>query len=129
MSHTYSAAVSSPKKPYHHEFTDYGANPLPAWSHNSGNDDSTKIATQLVVPIELSDSPVTLTCYHCQHHMTTRTKTGPSILTWALCAGLTLLTCCCCLIPFCCQCLYVTEHYCSNCEILLGKYKGWERRK
>ena len=22
--------------------------------------------------------------------------------------------------------LQVTEHYCSNCDILLGKYKGWK---
>ena len=44
------------------------------------------VATQLVVPTELSDGPVTLTCFHCQEHVTTRTKTGPSTLTWALCA-------------------------------------------
>ena len=44
------------------------------------------VATQLVVPTELSDGPVTLTCFHCQEHVTTRTKTGPSTLTWSLCA-------------------------------------------
>ena len=22
--------------------------------------------------------------------------------------------------------IQVTEHYCSNCDILLGKYKGWK---
>ncbi len=31
-----------------------------------------------------------------------------------------------CLIPFCCGSLNVTEHYCSNCDKLLGKYKGWK---
>ena len=48
------------------------------------------VATQLVVPDELSDGPVTLTCYLCQHHMTTKTKTGPSTLSWALCACMCL---------------------------------------
>ena len=46
------------------------------------------VATQLVVPTELSDTPVTLTCYHCQHHVTTHTKTGPSTLSWMLCGCL-----------------------------------------
>ena len=44
------------------------------------------VATQLVVPTELSEGPVTLTCVHCQEHITTKTKTGPSTLTWALCS-------------------------------------------
>ncbi len=90
----------------------YGANPPPAWSHRkypvSFSDidiDANPccsicadvgpeykapppVATQLVVPTELSDGPVTLTCFHCQEHMTTRTKTGPSFLSWALCACL-----------------------------------------
>ena len=43
------------------------------------------VATQLVVPSELSDAPVTLTCYNCQEHITTTTKTGPSTLSWAAC--------------------------------------------
>ena len=49
------------------------------------------VATQLVVPTELNDGPVDLTCYHCQHHVRTNTKSGPSFLAWALC-------CCMCLV-------------------------------
>ena len=49
------------------------------------------VATQLVVPTELNDGPVDLTCVHCQHHVRTNTKSGPSFLAWALC-------CCMCLV-------------------------------
>jgi hypothetical protein len=34
----------------------------------------------------------------------------------------------CAFIPFCSSRLNVTEHYCPNCDILLGKYKGWKGR-
>ena len=48
---------------------------------------SVPVATQLVVPSSLSSGPVTLTCFNCQEHVTTETRTGPSALTWgaALC--------------------------------------------
>ena len=49
------------------------------------------VATQLVVPTDLSDGPVDLTCYICQHHQRTNTKSGPSFLAWALC-------CCMCVV-------------------------------
>lgn len=110
----------------------YGANPLPGWSKNIGSQktDDLKVATQLVVPIELSDAPVTLTCYQCQQHVTTKTKTGPSTLTWGICLCMCFFACWpCCLFPFCYQKFNVTEHYCSNCNILLGKYKGWKKKQ
>lgn len=109
-----------------------GANPRPGWSQYVGpaHKAPPPVATQLVVPSVLSDGPVTLTCYHCQEHITTTTKSGPSTLSWGLCA---LLCCCvcwpCCLIPFCIPDLNVTEHYCplEKCGRLLGKYKGWKK--
>ena len=48
------------------------------------------VATQLVVPTQLSDGPVDLTCVHCQHHVRTVTRSGPSFLTWAACTCLCL---------------------------------------
>lgn len=108
----------------------HGANPPPGWSSHIGpaHKAPPPVATQLVVPCELSDGPVTLTCYHCQVHMTTNIKTGPSTLSWATCACLCIfLFWPCALIPFCCPSLNVTEHYCSNCGRLLGKYKGWKK--
>jgi len=110
-------------------FYSIGANPPPAWSNHIGPDHKAPppVATQLVVPTELSESPVDLTCVHCQHHVRTYTKSGPSTLTWALCVCLCLCLCVpCALIPFCSSRLKVTEHYCSRCDILLGKYKGWK---
>lgn len=108
----------------------YGANPPPAWSNTIGPTHKAPpaVATQLVVPTELSDGPVTLTCFSCQEHITTRTKSGPSTLSWALCGILCIFVCWpCCLVPFCCPPLNVTEHYCSSCDTLLGKYKGWKK--
>ncbi|TRY81082.1 hypothetical protein TCAL_14473 [Tigriopus californicus] len=68
----------------------YGANPPPGWSQYVGPDHKAPppVATQLVVPSELSDTQVTLTCYNCQQHVTTTTKTGPSPWTWAWCCCL-----------------------------------------
>jgi len=113
-------------------FYSVGANPPPAWSSHIGpvHKAPPPVATQLVVPTELSDNPVDLTCVHCQHHVRTRIKSGPSVLTWALCTCLCLVGVCipCAFIPFCSSRLNVTEHYCPNCDILLGKYKGWKGR-
>lgn len=102
-------------------FYSIGANPPPAWSQRESflhstftNTTSTyslheiemssliadvgpvhkappPVATQLVVPTELNDGPVDLTCFHCQHHVRTNTKSGPSFLAWALC-------CCLCVV-------------------------------
>jgi len=109
-----------------------GANPPPAWSNYIGPEHKAPppVATQLVVPTDLSDGPVDLTCVHCQHHVTTKVKSGPSLLTWAMCVCLCVLVVCipCSCIPFCSNTLKVTEHYCSNCGRLLGKYKGWKGR-
>jgi len=109
-----------------------GANPPPAWSQYVGpvHKAPPSVATQLVVPTNLSDGPVDLTCYHCQHHVRTNTKSGPSFLAWALCCCMCVIGVCipCALIPFCMRKFKVTEHYCSreDCGILLGKYKGWK---
>merc|ERR1719342_852863 len=88
------------------------------------------VATQLVVPTQLNDGPVDLSCTTCQHHVRTNTKSGPSGLAWALCCCMCVLGVFipCALIPFCMSRFRVTEHYCSNpsCEILIGKYKGWK---
>ena len=59
----------------HPVFTDIGP------SHKS----PPLVATQLVVPTQLSSAPVDLTCVHCQHHVRTNIKTSPSTLSWALC--------------------------------------------
>jgi len=109
------------------KFYSIGANPPPAWSNYIGPEHkaSPVVATQLVVPTELSEVPVDLTCVHCQHHVTTKIRRKASRYSWCLCCSLSLLLLCC--VPFCCcDCLNITEHRCSNCGRLLGKYKGWK---
>lgn len=110
-------------------FYSIGANPPPAWSNCIGPayKCSDPVATQLVVPTQLSDAAVDLTCVHCQHHVRTTVKTTPSKITWALCTCMCLCLCLpCALIPFCMSRFNITEHRCSNCGKVLGKYKGWK---
>eukprot|EP00090_Calanus_glacialis_P002146 TRINITY_DN11613_c0_g1_i1.p1 TRINITY_DN11613_c0_g1~~TRINITY_DN11613_c0_g1_i1.p1 ORF type:complete len:145 (-),score=17.63 TRINITY_DN11613_c0_g1_i1:144-578(-) len=112
-------------------FYSIGANPPPAWSNYVGpaHKSPTPVATQLVVPTQLSSAPVDLTCVHCQHHVRTNIKTSPSTLSWALCVCMCVGLCWpCAPIPFCMTRFNVTEHKCSNCGKLLGKYKGWKGR-
>jgi len=117
------------EEPTKNGYYSIGANPPPAWSNYIGPEHKAPppVATQLVVPTNLSDGPVDLTCVHCQHHTTTRTVSGPSRLTWGMCCCLFFCLCWPCLpIPFCSSRLRQTEHYCSNCNRLLGTYKGWK---
>ena len=136
-------------------FYSVGANPPPAWSQrelwsrscfpfrrqrwaNSYIPDvgpvhkaPPAVATQLVVPTQLSDGPVSvelftkfskirifvwtnvmvvslfqvdLTCHSCQHHVRTNTKSGPSTLAWALC-------CCLCVIGMWVDILLISDFY------------------
>jgi len=109
-----------------------GANPPPAWSNYIGPSHKAPpvVATQLVVPTELSDAPVDLTCVHCQHHTRTVIKTKNSMLAWGICTYMccTLLCLPCALLPLCLPKFKITEHFCGNCGRLLGKYKGWKGR-
>ncbi|XP_023342145.1 cell death-inducing p53-target protein 1 homolog [Eurytemora carolleeae] len=123
--------VQSSNKHILPQFYSIGANPPPAWSNYIGSvkKDSPVVATQLVVPTQLSEVPVNLTCVHCQHHVTTRTRTHPSPLSWCVCSCLCIfLIWPCCLLPFCFGYLNITEHRCSNCYKVLGRYKGWKGR-
>eukprot|EP00095_Tigriopus_kingsejongensis_P010522 maker-scaffold45_size475391-snap-gene-3.20 protein:Tk10522 transcript:maker-scaffold45_size475391-snap-gene-3.20-mRNA-1 annotation:"neuroglian isoform x1" len=83
------APIPAHDSPTPNGFT-YGANPPPGWSQYVGPEHKAPppVATQLVVPSDLSDGQVTLTCYNCQQHVTTTTKTGPSMWTWGLCCCL-----------------------------------------
>jgi len=108
-----------------------GANPPPAWSKHIGpkRDSSPIVATQLVIPTELSEVPVNLTCVYCQCHVATRVHTYPSGYTWCLCLCMCFfLMWPCCLLPFCCSSLFVTKHRCSNCGRVLGTYNAWTGR-
>ena len=52
-------------------------------------------------PLQVGRDPVTLTCPHCQNHVTTRVTMESGSIVW-LSAGLAcMFTGCCCCIPFC----------------------------
>ena len=125
------------------------------------------VATQLVVPTQLSDGPVSAALYSVipvmmvmlrvsgwpdvslvsapreDKHQVRPQYPGLGPLLLPLCRGnvsynlswayftrwqLIIWSRCipCALVPFCMTRFRVTEHYCSNCGILLGKYKGWK---
>ncbi|XP_075236306.1 lipopolysaccharide-induced tumor necrosis factor-alpha factor homolog isoform X2 [Lycorma delicatula] len=74
-------------------------------------------------PSDLGSHPQLITCPHCGRHIKTTVKYRANIdNTWI--SLLFLLFCwpCMCL-PFFCQSLKVANHYCSNCNKFLGRYK------
>ncbi|KAG9477097.1 lipopolysaccharide-induced tumor necrosis factor-alpha factor [Eleutherodactylus coqui] len=76
-------------------------------------------------PVSFHDRPIQICCPHCNRLTTTRLIHSSGALAWLSCGGLCLLGCGfgCCLIPFCIDSLKDVDHYCSNCETLLGSYK------
>ncbi|XP_068102944.1 lipopolysaccharide-induced tumor necrosis factor-alpha factor [Hyperolius riggenbachi] len=76
-------------------------------------------------PVTFHDRPVQMCCPYCTRMTTTRLVHSSGALAWLSCGGLCLLGCGfgCCLIPFCIDSLKDVDHYCSNCQALLGTYK------
>jgi len=66
--------------------------------------------------------PCQTQCPHCGASVTTRVNTVPGTITWLSCAGLALIGCWlgCCLLPFCIDGLQDQEHFCPNCNRLIG---------
>ncbi|KAJ6655908.1 hypothetical protein lerEdw1_004492 [Lerista edwardsae] len=76
-------------------------------------------------PTAFHDRPVQLCCPSCNKMIVTRVAHTPGALTWLSCGGLFLVGCGlgCCLIPFCVNALQDADHYCPECNALLGTYK------
>ncbi|KAG8558346.1 hypothetical protein GDO81_016957 [Engystomops pustulosus] len=76
-------------------------------------------------PVTFHDRPVQLCCPRCSNLTTTHLAHTSGALAWLSCGGLCLLGCGfgCCLIPFCVDSCKDVDHYCSNCQALLGSYK------
>ena len=54
----------------------------------------------------------------------TRVEKSPGAIAWGGCILCTLLggwVCCLCLIPFCMDDCYESNHYCSQCGVQLGR--------
>jgi len=75
----------------------------------------------LASPVYLPPAPCLVVCPNCHQTVTTRVVQRSGILVWASCAVLAVLGCfLCCLIPFCIPELKDTEHFCPNCNAVLG---------
>ena len=70
----------------------------------------------------LPPHPCMMTCPNCRHQITTRVVQRDGLLVWASCAALAFVGCIfgCCLIPFCIPAMKDTDHFCPNCNVLLG---------
>lgn len=76
-------------------------------------------------PVSFHDRPVQLCCPSCGKMTVSQLRFRAGALTWLSCGGLCLLGCAagCCFIPFCVDALQDVDHYCPNCQALLGTYK------
>ncbi|XP_075035902.1 lipopolysaccharide-induced tumor necrosis factor-alpha factor [Mixophyes fleayi] len=76
-------------------------------------------------PITFHDRPIQMCCPYCSRLTNTHLQYTSGALAWLSCGGLCLLGCGfgCCLIPFCIDSLRDVDHYCSNCQKLVGSYK------
>ena len=70
----------------------------------------------------LPPHPCMMTCPNCRQQITTRVVQRDGLLVWASCAALAFVGCIfgCCLIPFCVPEMKDTDHFCPNCNVLLG---------
>ncbi|KAG8558412.1 hypothetical protein GDO81_016981 [Engystomops pustulosus] len=81
--------------------------------------------TTVIVGTTYADTPVSCTCPVCQQRIVTRIQHSNGLLVWAIFGVLLLFGCWlgCCLIPFCVDGCKDVDHYCSNCNHHLSKYK------
>jgi len=84
-----------------------------------------QVVVQYVQAPQFGHRPVTMTCPHCQNHVTTSIESEPSAMAWIVGAVLCVmgLWCFSC-IPCCIDSMQSVTHKCPNCKNFLGRYKG-----
>eukprot|EP00117_Sycon_ciliatum_P031674 scpid74657/ scgid24729/ Lipopolysaccharide-induced tumor necrosis factor-alpha factor homolog; Small integral membrane protein of lysosome/late endosome len=77
-----------------------------------------------VVTNFFQESPMSITCTHCNATVVSETRRVPNSRTWCLCATIFLLggVLGCCLIPFYSDSCRDVEHRCPNCDVALGRW-------
>ncbi len=72
-----------------------------------------------------SSYPIPAKCPNCHKDVLTRTEAQSGLLTWLLCGGSFVfgLVAGCCLIPFFVDACKDINHYCPECQFLIGKYE------
>lgn len=85
------------------------------------------VTSQPVVLVQApcGETPMRTTCPACQQQIVTSTHPTPGLLTWLLFGGFILFGCWlgCCLIPFFVDSLQDVNHFCPNCNYLVGRHK------
>jgi lipopolysaccharide-induced tumor necrosis factor-alpha factor len=86
------------------------------------NNPNNPVIVQPINPAFFSDSPMSLTCPNCRANVLTRVDFKNGALPWLICGGLCLLGvwCGCQFIPFCVDSCKDVEHFCPNCNRLIG---------
>jgi len=84
-----------------------------------------QVVVQYVQAPSFGHRPVTMTCPHCQNHVTTSIESEPSAMAWIVGAVLCVmgLWCFSC-IPCCIDSMQSVTHKCPSCKNFLGRYKG-----
>ena len=69
--------------------------------------------------------PVQVTCPNCKASIETRVDSHTGIIQWLTAGGICLIGCWlgCCLIPLCVDDWRDVDHFCPNCNALVGRYK------
>ncbi|KAK1165029.1 hypothetical protein AOXY_G15490 [Acipenser oxyrinchus oxyrinchus] len=72
-----------------------------------------------------SDRPVQMNCPACQQLIVTRLEYTSGTLTWLLCGVFAIVGCLygCCLIPFCIDGAKDVNHWCPNCNRIIGHHR------
>ncbi|XP_058891326.1 lipopolysaccharide-induced tumor necrosis factor-alpha factor homolog isoform X2 [Acipenser ruthenus] len=71
------------------------------------------------------DQAVQMNCPACQQLIVTRLEYTSGTLTWLLCGGIAIVGCLygCCLIPFCIDGAKDVNHWCPNCNRVIGHHR------
>lgn len=100
----------------------------PQFGFSGGLPPSEVIQTQpqviVVHAATFGESPMQVTCRHCNFNVVTKTVVKPGGLTWLMFSLCCLFGCWfgCCLIPFCVDGFQDVDHHCPQCNSRLGTY-------
>eukprot|EP00092_Neocalanus_flemingeri_P092864 GFUD01117946.1.p1 GENE.GFUD01117946.1~~GFUD01117946.1.p1 ORF type:complete len:148 (+),score=38.60 GFUD01117946.1:210-653(+) len=102
------------------------SSPPPAYSETVGQSGPPVITRVVhVTGSGYGEQPVTTVCTNCQAHMTTSTTSETGVMAWIMAAVLCAVGLWCCApIPLCTDSLQDVTHRCSNCNMVVGRFKG-----
>jgi len=102
----------------------YGPAPTPVFTPAPAGP-TMAFVTPTVFVASLGPGPSQIKCSTCNASVVTRTTSNPGAMSWLIGLGLCLVglwPCSC--IPCCISDLNDVTHYCPNCNVFVGKYRG-----